>query len=119
MNEFEGTESVTRPFAYLIPATCSEAIATLQRHGIDVQELREDIELDLEVYKVDAIEKSPRRFEGHNMVELTVSPRREARMVPAGTFMVRPPSRWGRWRSICSSPGRKTDWRPGISSTRN
>ncbi len=30
-----------------------------------MQELREDIELDLEVYKVDAIEKSPRRFEGH------------------------------------------------------
>ena len=89
MNEFEATESVTRPFAYLIPATCSEAIATLQRHGLDVQELREDIELDLEVYKIDALEKSPRRSEGHNMVELTVSSRREARMVPAGTVMVR------------------------------
>ena len=60
-----------------------------KRHGLDVQELREDIELDLEVYKIDAIEKSPRRFEGHNMVELKVSPRREARMVPAGTLMVR------------------------------
>ncbi len=89
MNEFEGTESVTRPAAYLIPATCSEAIATLQRHGLDLQELREDIELDLEVYKIDALEKSPRRSEGHNMMELTVSSRREARMVPAGTVMVR------------------------------
>ena len=54
-----------------------------------MQELREDIELDLEIYKIDAIEKSPRRFEGHNMVDLKVSPRREARMVPAGTLMVR------------------------------
>ncbi len=89
MNEFEGTESVTRPAAYLIPATCSEVIATLQRHGLDLQELREDIELDLEVYKIDGLEKSPRRSEGHNRAELTVSSRRESRMVPAGTIMVR------------------------------
>jgi dipeptidyl-peptidase-4 len=88
MNEFEGTEAVVQPFAYLIPSTCSEAIANLQRHGIDVQELREDIELDLEVYKVDSLEKSPRRTEGHQLIELTVSPRPEARMVPAGTVMV-------------------------------
>ena len=54
VNEFEGTESVARPFAYLVPPTCSEAIANLQRHGLDLQELREDIELDLEVYKVDS-----------------------------------------------------------------
>ena len=80
---------MTRPFAYLVPASCSEAIATLKRHGLEVQELREDIELDLEVYKIDAVEKSPRRFEGHNLVDLKVSPRTEARMVPAGTFMVR------------------------------
>ena len=51
MNEFEAAESVARPFAYLIPPRCSEAVATLQRHGLDVQELREDIELDLEVYQ--------------------------------------------------------------------
>jgi dipeptidyl-peptidase 4 len=89
MNEFEGTESVTRPAAYLIPAACSEAIATLQRHGLDAQELREDIELDLEVYKIDSLEKSHRRIEGHNMVELKVSPRREAQIVRAGTVLVR------------------------------
>ena len=49
MNEFEAAESVARPFAYLIPPSVSEAVATLKRHGLDVQELREDIELDLEV----------------------------------------------------------------------
>jgi dipeptidyl aminopeptidase/acylaminoacyl peptidase len=89
MNVYEPAESVTRPFAYLIPASCSDAVATLQRHGLDVQELREDIELDIEVYKVDGQEKSPRRHEGHNLAELKVSPRQEARKVPAGTLMVR------------------------------
>ena len=89
MNEFEATESVSRPFAYLVPPSASEAIANLKRHGLDLQELREDIELDVEIYKIDAIDESPRRFEGHNMVELKTSVRRVAQKVPAGTLMVR------------------------------
>ncbi len=80
---------MTRPFAYLVPPTDAEAVATLKRHGLDVQELREDIELDLEVYRVDAIERSTRRFEGHHLVDLKVSPRKESRLVPAGTLLVR------------------------------
>ncbi len=90
LNEFEAAETVARPYAYLIPAACGEVVANLQRHGLDVLELREDIELDVEVYRVEAIERSPRRFEGHHLEELKVSPRQEARMVPAGTWMVRP-----------------------------
>jgi dipeptidyl aminopeptidase/acylaminoacyl peptidase len=89
LNEFEAAESVARPFAYLIPSTFVDAVTTLQRHGLEVRELREDIELDLEVYRVEAIEKSPRRFEGHHLVELRVSPRPSTRLVPAGTRVVR------------------------------
>src|SRR5262249_54448701 len=70
VNEFEAAETVSRPFAYLVPGRFREATATLRRHGLEVQELREDILLDVEVYNVDAIEKSPRRFEGHNTLEL-------------------------------------------------
>jgi dipeptidyl-peptidase 4 len=89
MNEFEAAESVTRPFAYLIPATSREAALTLLRHGLDVQELREDIELDLEVYRLDGIEHTARRQEGHQPTTLRVSPRHESRLVTAGTLLVR------------------------------
>ena len=89
VNEFEAAESVARPFAYLVPPAFREAVEALQRHGLNVQELREDIELDVEVYKLDAVEKSPRRFEGHQAVELHVTPRAAARMVPAGTLVVK------------------------------
>ena len=65
MNEFEPAASVTRPFAYLVPAAFPQAIEALKRHGLDVQELREDLELDVEVYRLDKVERSPRRFEGH------------------------------------------------------
>ncbi|MGP0069817.1 MAG: DPP IV N-terminal domain-containing protein [Isosphaeraceae bacterium] len=88
-NEFEAAESVARPFAYLIPPGFGEAVAVLQRHGLEVQELREEVELDIETYKIDAIEKSPRRFEGHQAVELKVSGQKAARLVPAGTLVVR------------------------------
>jgi dipeptidyl aminopeptidase/acylaminoacyl peptidase len=88
VNEYEPAESVSRPFAYLIPAACTEAVANLKRHGLDVEELREDVELDVDVYRVESIEKSTRRFEGPAQ-DLKVSCRREPRMVAAGTLMVR------------------------------
>ncbi|MCH6548029.1 MAG: hypothetical protein IH798_06235 [Gemmatimonadetes bacterium] len=48
---FESALSVRRPFAYLFPAALTGISAgiveKLQQHGIEVEELREDIELDL------------------------------------------------------------------------
>ncbi len=108
LNEFEAAESVARPYAYLIPASCGEVIANLQRHGLDVLELREDIELDVEVYRVESIERSPRRFEGHHLEQLKVSPRQEARMVPAGTWMVRPTGQLGNL-AVCLLEPRSED----------
>ena len=53
-----------------------EALATLQRHGIDVQELREDIELDVEVYRVEEVGKQTSRGLG------SPRPRRAPRQAP-------------------------------------
>jgi dipeptidyl-peptidase 4 len=89
VQDFKPTETVQRPFAYLIPAGATKAIETLQRHGLEVVELREDIELDLEVYRVDKVTRAGRKYEGHNAVELEVTPRSTARMVEAGTMLVR------------------------------
>ena len=97
-------ESVARPFAYLIPPAFREAVATLQRHGLNVEELREDIELDLEVYKLDAVEKSPRRYQGHQAIELRVTPRQTARMVPAGTLVVKTAQPMGRLAVVLLEP---------------
>src|SRR5436305_313977 len=59
----EATEFVKRPAAYLFPATFTGAVETLQRHGIVVEELREDIELDLQVYTVEKVIKANRVFQ--------------------------------------------------------
>jgi hypothetical protein len=87
--ECEPTLSVARPYAYLFPAGAAKAVETLQRHGIEVEELREDIELDLEVYRVDKLTRAPRLFQKHHEVSVEVSRRAETRRVEAGTILVR------------------------------
>lgn len=86
----EPTLEVPRPFAYLFPASYSPVVENLQRHGINVQELREDIDLDVELAKVTKVERASRPFQGHVAVRnVEVAPRRETRRIPAGTILVR------------------------------
>src|SRR5262249_30884026 len=42
----EPTLTVPRPYAYLVPASYRKAVEVLQRHGLALEELREDIEVD-------------------------------------------------------------------------
>src|SRR5207249_6113389 len=81
----EPTERVTKPFAYLFPASFAAAVETLQRHGIAVEELREDVELDIETYRVEKIVKTERSFQGPAQVALEVAkPQGTAKRVTAG-----------------------------------
>ncbi len=63
-----------RPYAYLFPASSTKVIDSLQRLGVFVDELREDIELDLEIYRIDKVKKVPRK---------------ESRRIAAGTIVVK------------------------------
>jgi dipeptidyl aminopeptidase/acylaminoacyl peptidase len=89
VQDYRPTRLSTRPQAYLVPARFVEAIATLQRHGLDVAELTEDIELDVETYRITKRSRSERTFEGHSAVRLQVEPRGDKRMIEAGTVIVR------------------------------
>jgi dipeptidyl aminopeptidase/acylaminoacyl peptidase len=84
----EPTLTVRRPWAYLFPAAPAHVVETLQRHGIDVEELREDIELDVEVYQVQKITRAA-AFQKHEAVSLRTMARKEGRRVPAGSILVR------------------------------
>jgi dipeptidyl-peptidase-4 len=84
----ETTLSVRRPYAYLVPASLPGVVEALQRHGVDLDELREDVELDVEVYRIDKVAREP-AFQKHQPVSLEATPRQEARRVAAGTVLVR------------------------------
>lgn len=95
MTGVEETTVVQRPFAYLIPPTFPAAVETLQRHGIVVEELREDLDLDLQVYRVEKTTKAERLFQKHGLRTLDVSRRDEVRRLPAGTVLVRTEQKLG------------------------
>ncbi len=103
LNQFETTLTRERPFAYLIPAEFSLAVDAVKRHGLAVDELREDVVLEVEVDKIDAIEHG-RRFEGHQPTTLKTTARKESRMIKAGTLMVRAAQSTGRLASYLLEP---------------
>lgn len=90
VNRPEAVVAVPRPYAYLIPKSYAKAVENLQRHGIEIEELREDLEMDVEAYRLEKIQRAERAFQNHTMVlNVEATPRKESRMVPAGTLLVK------------------------------
>lgn len=92
---FEPTLSVARPFAYLIPSDRAGIVENLQRHGIEVEELREDLELDGELLSITEATTAEREFQGHKLRNITTSDRAESRRFAAGTLVVRTAQKLG------------------------
>jgi dipeptidyl-peptidase 4 len=88
-HDFQPSESVRRPYAYIFPAKYTAAIENLQRHGLDVAELREDVELDLEVYRIAGINREPRPFQGHRETSLFTTLREDTLKIEAGSIVVK------------------------------
>jgi dipeptidyl-peptidase 4 len=82
------SRSASEPYAYLFSADLTGVVEQLQREGIEVHELREDIELDIEVY---ALRKADPNEENEMAVKLDISntPRQQTRFMRAGTVMVK------------------------------
>ncbi len=82
------TRSVDRPPAYLIPPTLTAVVANLHQHGVQLEQLREDLDLDVEVYRVSTLERQDEPFQGHRLVELSVEKQLSRQRIPAGTIVV-------------------------------
>jgi len=88
MTTYVGTRSVPRPHGYLVPAQLAAVAENLKRHGFDVRELREDVTLDVQTYRIDSITHDEDEFQGHHLATLEATPRDESRRVPAGTLAI-------------------------------
>jgi dipeptidyl-peptidase 4 len=107
MFQTEATLSVPRPYAYLFPASLTNVVENLQRHGIDVEELREDINLDVEAYKIDEVtftKKIQQGYGKHNLVTVEATSRKENRKEPAGTIVVRTNQKLGTLAAFLLEP---------------
>ena len=109
-HDFQPTISVSRPFAYIFPPKYVAAMETLQRHGLEVAELREDVELDesrgLSSGRLGELAPLATRFQNHHAglgrCCSRSRSREEAERSRPGSIVVRDRrSRWGRSRSTC------------------
>ena len=88
LDKLEAAEEVEVPAAYLIPAEYADAANTLRRHGIQVDEVREQIVLDTETYTVTAA-KEEREFQKHKLRTVEAKAAKSTTRVEPGTFLVR------------------------------
>lgn len=96
IDDFEPTLQVPLPTAYLIPPSLRDIVLKLQWHGVSVLELREDIELTVELDRITSLKRADRAFQNRKMVTLDIDRRSEVMSVPAGTFVVRTDQPLGR-----------------------
>ncbi len=89
VDDFVGVVQINKPFAYILPADRTDIADLLERHGIEVDILREDIELDLESYKITDIQQQERPFQGHRLETLTTELVPQTRHVLAGSFVIK------------------------------
>jgi dipeptidyl aminopeptidase/acylaminoacyl peptidase len=100
-------ETVELPSAYLIPVHYEAAADTLRRHGIQVEELREDIELDVAVYTIRQVDRAPRPFQNHQTVKVELSVKNPSTLrqkIPAGTYVVKTDQPLGRLAAYLLEP---------------
>jgi hypothetical protein len=85
----ESTLSVKRPYGYVVPERLTEVHDRLKLHGISASVLKEDLNVEVEIYRVDKLERAQQEYEGHRLVSVNVTPRAEQRTIKAGTPIVR------------------------------
>jgi dipeptidyl aminopeptidase/acylaminoacyl peptidase len=96
--------TVALPSAYLLSPEFSMCRENLQRHGIEVEQLREDIELDVEASRIGEVTHAEREFEGHKLTTLEVEREPRARQFAAGTLVVRMAQPLGRLAALLLEP---------------
>jgi len=89
VGKFIADGKVARPFAYVIPSEASRVIEVLQRHGVQVDELREAVEVDAEVYRLQNVQRAGREFQGVKTTSAEAAPRVEVRVLRPGMMIVR------------------------------
>ena len=81
-------DSVVRPAAYWVPATWREVIERLQLHGIRMDISTQEVEQEVEMYRLVHPELATATFEGHVRVTAERAPEIRMQRFPAGSARI-------------------------------
>lgn len=70
LDRFVATHTVTRPAAYLIPPGMDAIVDQLRLHGILVEPVERETNLNADIHAITSIERSEREFQGHAMTTI-------------------------------------------------
>jgi hypothetical protein len=90
VNDFVPTLSVALPRAYLVDPAAAAAIGHLELHGVEFTRLVEPLDVEVESYRVLAVQAARQPFQGRvRTEEIEVATEAGRRTFPAGTVIVR------------------------------
>ncbi|HJT17315.1 MAG TPA: M14 family metallopeptidase, partial [Thermoanaerobaculia bacterium] len=86
---FAATEKEDVPYAFLVAPAAHNVIDNLRTHGIIVEVLARDSDLDVDQFQVKGAKQSEHAFQKHHEMTLTGKWKGRKMTVPAGTYVVR------------------------------
>ncbi len=87
LTEWRPTETVTRPWGYLVPNSLAKVIPLLLQHEISVKRLTEAVELEVETWYATEVNHDE-YFQAHYLKSVTAERRTETVSLPAGSFFI-------------------------------
>jgi hypothetical protein len=87
LTEWAPTETVTRPWGYLIPNSLSKVIPLLLQHDISVKRLTAPVELEVETWYATEVTHD-QYFQAHYLKSVEAERRTETVSLPAGSFFI-------------------------------
>jgi dipeptidyl-peptidase-4 len=85
----KATHSVVAPYAYVIPAELKHVIENLTAHGVKIERIRAELQLETGQYRVTKIQRAGREFQGHRFVTLGVEHETQPFDIGAGDALVK------------------------------
>jgi len=87
LTEWVPTETVTRPWGYLIPNSLSKVVPLLLQHDISVKQLTQSVELEVESWYATEVTHDE-YFQAHYLKSVKAEKRTETVSLPAGSFFI-------------------------------
>jgi len=87
-NKMEPNLKIQLPEAYIIPAEWEDVIDRIKMHGINVTEIKKELEVEVHTYKFRDAEWSKRPYESRHTVTFEIEPNVEQRTFSPGSIVI-------------------------------
>lgn len=82
-------KKVARPYAYIFPSAYGNIARKLMQHGVAVEQLRQPLTTQVEVYHITKMEWAEEPYQGHRTAQFTAEPEIRDMTFTPGDYLVR------------------------------